>query len=350
MKNTEPTKKKTSLASLFSDQELKGILHQYLVWMAVLEGLIFFVCWIYSLGFSPIGGGERENPGFPWSVYFLVAFLAPVGVTFLLGIITMAFNRFAFDQEAAPDDIPADQAAGRIGKMRKAFSIFNHVPFLISLLLIALLAGVIYKLDAILSFAARFGEFTARVVLIGGGVVLGAGIIYFFLRMWFDYKLRKQDLDFEYKREVMDRLGIAILDDKTIVNSEGHVLTTNAAPRALPPGPKPQPGQPGRGPAPKGGKPGPKPPKAPVSGQPKSGQPRAGQPKPGPAARSTAPGAPTDAEYRVVNDTDASGPRSGEAKPEDPAATVKSALDAAAQADGQAPTDRAAAPKTDPEY
>lgn len=49
-------------------------------------------------------------------------------------------------------------------------------------------------------------------------------------------------MEYDYKREVMERLGIAILDEQTMVDSRGQVLAskqidvTSADASALPPG------------------------------------------------------------------------------------------------------------------
>ncbi len=44
--------------------------------------------------------------------------------------------------------------------------------------------------------------------------------------MVLNYKLRKKNMEYDYKREVMDRLGIAILDERTMIDSKGAVVGT----------------------------------------------------------------------------------------------------------------------------
>jgi hypothetical protein len=60
--------------------------------------------------------------------------------------------------------------------------------------------------------------------------------------MVLNYKLRKKNMEYDYKREVMERLGIAILDERTMVDSQGQVLgpkhidVTASNSSVLPPG------------------------------------------------------------------------------------------------------------------
>lgn len=43
-------------------------------------------------------------------------------------------------------------------------------------------------------------------------------------------------MEYAYKREVMDRLGIAILDERTMLDSQGRVFDLKRRPVDIPPG------------------------------------------------------------------------------------------------------------------
>jgi len=51
-----------------------------------------------------------------------------------------------------------------------------------------------------------------------------AGTIFGVVRLILNYKLRKKNMEYDYKREVMDRLGIAILDERTMIDSQGQMV------------------------------------------------------------------------------------------------------------------------------
>ena len=57
-------------------------------------------------------------------------------------------------------------------------------------------------------FLGRFGEAAVRFVLLALGGLLLAGTIFGVVRMVLNYKLRKKNMEYAYKREVMDRLDM----------------------------------------------------------------------------------------------------------------------------------------------
>jgi hypothetical protein len=215
--------RRKGVASLFDDYEIKDLFRRYVQLLIVVEVLIFLVCWVYQLGIDEVAvTGKPVDVPFPWKVYFLVSFIAPVAVTFLVGIVVVAFNSFLYGQRGAP--IFRDIPGGAAGAFAKAANFCFQLPFLLTLVLLGALVGIVYNLGAIMEYLARFGEAAARVVLIGLGCVLVAGTIFGVVRMVLNYKLRKKDMEYEYKREVMDRLGIAILDERTMIDSRGQAL------------------------------------------------------------------------------------------------------------------------------
>ena len=84
------------IAALYDDMERKNIFRKYLYFLGWVELGILLTCWLYQIGDS----GQAE-PVFPWRLYFLIAFLAPVAITFLLGTIVAGFNRYFAEPEQA---------------------------------------------------------------------------------------------------------------------------------------------------------------------------------------------------------------------------------------------------------
>jgi hypothetical protein len=215
--------RRKGVASLFDDYEIKDLFRKYVQLLIVVEVLIFLVCWVYQLGIDEVAvTGKPVDVPFPWKAYFLVSFIAPVAVTFLVGIVVVAFNSFLYGQRGAP--IFKDISGGAAGAFAKAANFCFQLPFLLTLLLLGALVGAVYNLGAIMEYLARFGEAAARIALIGLGCVLVAGTVFGVVRMVLNYKLRKKNMEYEYKREVMDRLGIAILDERTMIDSRGKTL------------------------------------------------------------------------------------------------------------------------------
>lgn len=75
--------KRKGVASLFDDYEIKDLFRRYIQLLIVVEVLIFLVCWVYQLGLDQVAvTGAPVDVPFPWKAYFLVAFSAPVALTF----------------------------------------------------------------------------------------------------------------------------------------------------------------------------------------------------------------------------------------------------------------------------
>jgi len=215
--------RRKGVASLFDDYEIKDLFRRYVQLLIVVEVLIFLVCWVYQLGLDEVAvTGTPVDVPFPWKAYFLISFIAPVAVTFLVGIVVAAFNSFLYGQRGVPifKDIPG----GVAGTFARVANFCFQLPFLLTLLLLCALIGAFYNLGSIMEYLARFGEAAARVALIGLGCVLVAGTIFGVVRMVLNYKLRKKNMEYQYKREVMDRLGIAILDERTMIDSQGKMV------------------------------------------------------------------------------------------------------------------------------
>ena len=74
------------IAALFDDFERKELFKKYLIFLGWIEIFIFASCWLYNIGNDGYDKyGPVEAP-FPWRAYFLISFLAPVAITFLMGI------------------------------------------------------------------------------------------------------------------------------------------------------------------------------------------------------------------------------------------------------------------------
>lgn len=230
MQEMQAEDKRKGLASLFDDYEIKDLFRRFIQLLVVVEVLIFLVCWVYQLGIDEVAAtGQVVDIPFPWKIYFLVSFLAPIAVTFLAGIAVVGFNSFLYGRRGEPI-FKEEQKDAASGKLAKIANFCLQLPFLFLLLLLGVLVGAVYNMGEIVQFLGRFGEAATRFILIGLGCVLVAGTIFGVVRMVLNYKLRKKNMEYAYKREVMDRLGIAILDKETMLDSQGRLIDPKARP------------------------------------------------------------------------------------------------------------------------
>jgi hypothetical protein len=244
MKNsTEPSANSLhGIASLFDDLERKELFKKYLFFLCWMEVLIFASCWIYQLG---SGGHDQYGPidlPFPWKGYFLVAFLAPVAITFLIGVVIVGFNKYFAETElpvavAAPPKPgdPPTELSGRLATLNRVVSWVQKLPFLALLLLLAVAVVFFYKLDVILAFVGHVGERTVRIILFSAVGLVGLVSIFLLILIVLNFQLRKKSMDYQYRSEVAERFGLIILDDKTVLSSDGKLLINGKKGRATVP-------------------------------------------------------------------------------------------------------------------
>ncbi len=214
------------IAALFDDMERKNLFRKYIYFLGWVELVILLTCWLYQIGDS----GRDDGATFPWRLYFLVAFLAPIAITFLVGIIVVGFNKYF----AEPDPIvPGERAtgaaaeelgAGKIRQLTRMVAWVQKLPFLALLLLLAVGVGFFYKLDSIVALIGSVGEKSVNFLLIIFGVILVLACVFALILIVLNYRLRKSAMEYQYKAQVAERFGLVILEDNTVLNSSGKLL------------------------------------------------------------------------------------------------------------------------------
>lgn len=217
------------LAGLFDDYERKELFRKYIFFLGWVEVLIFAVAYLYQLGGTGVDRMGAVEQGFPWKTYFFIAFIVPVTITFLIGIVIAGFNTYMTGEEptGAAEEVGTSSkvaSSSRIEKLQKLVVWIQRLPFLALLVLVGLGAGFLYKLDSILSFLEVVGEKSFRVLLVSGASILVLASVLGFVVIVLNYQLRKQTLSYQYRSEVAERFGLIILDDNTVLSSEGKLL------------------------------------------------------------------------------------------------------------------------------
>ena len=210
------------VASTFDRQELKNFFVNYLTAMLVVEGLIFFFCFVNHLA--------TQSPAFPWKPYLFATFITPVAITFVFGLIILTFNKYFFK------NTQGDTAAGtasysglslnRGDRLAAFFQVVHRLPFLLSLLLLIAATAIAYKMDDIAFYAAQAGAATAQylfftliAVMVVAAIGIGAWMI-------LSYRLRQTRLSssHQYKMQLMEQFGMVLLDDGTMLDKNGKVV------------------------------------------------------------------------------------------------------------------------------
>jgi hypothetical protein len=239
----EKSKGLRGIAALFDDMERKALFRKYLYFLCWVELGILITCWLYQIGES----GRDGEPTFPWRLYFLVAFLAPIAITFVMGTVVAGFNKYFAEPE--PDGVRRPQSAavesggsGRIQQLSRMVDWIRGLPFLALLLLLGVGAAFFYKLDAIAAIIGSVGEKSVKFLLISVSVILLLASMLAGILIFLNYRLRKSAMEYQYKTQVAEKFGVVIVEDNTVLNSSGKLLVNGskfkkAALQLLPEGP-----------------------------------------------------------------------------------------------------------------
>ncbi len=240
--NETPRTSLQGIASLFDDFERKELFKKYLFFLGWLELLIFGACWVYQLG---TGAHDQYGPidlPFPWKTYFLVAFLAPIAITFLIGVVIVGFNKYFAEVEQPGDGSASPQfgdaqteGSGRLATLNRVVSWVQKLPFLALLLLLAVAVVLFYKLDMILAFVGSVGEKTVKIILFSAIGLVAIISVFLLILIVLNFQLRKKSMDYQYRSEMAERFGLVILDDMTVLNSEGKLLVNGKKAKGTPP-------------------------------------------------------------------------------------------------------------------
>jgi len=215
---------KIGIASLFERTEIKEYFNSLLM---IVGGIEFFILIAHFL--SSIG---PDKGPFPWKQYFLTSFLAPIVMLFILGLIVLGFNYYVYGSRETTfyqeDNSFVKTKMERFGhSFRFLLSSVNQLPILAGMFILGLGTIILYKSDVILQAVGQAGEKTAYYLLIIIAVLAVVAFIFSLLFLYWKFKLHKYQIQqqWEYKNRVADKYGLIILDNNTVCNEEGKVVT-----------------------------------------------------------------------------------------------------------------------------
>jgi len=216
------------VASLFDAEEIKEYFNTFFILLSGIEFVIFVAHFIGSIG--------PESGLFPWKQYFFVSFIAPVVMVFLIGLVVIGFNFYLFgnapdiNQEEGADAEETGSGRRNLGRTFHSFvSVIHQLPALAGIFVLGLGSVVLYKLDVILATIGHVGERTAYYLFIGLGALVAGTLIFLLFWLFWKFKLQKYQMEqrWNYRNRVMEKTGLIILDNNTVINEEGKVLVTD---------------------------------------------------------------------------------------------------------------------------
>ena len=195
-------------AAFWNDRQHRDLLFYLSVAIFFLELVVGVVAFLYGVMHAEPGvNGGPPRFQFPWLVYALAAILTPAGLLLIVHLAGVGLFRSLRGQdqdEAWRQDLPQ--------RLRKVYAIIQGAPTVVLLIGILMLGAALFYIDGAMTAMLRLGATLEPYLpwIIGG--VGGAWCVGYLARTWFTYRTRRMEAEFEFRREVLERTGIIIVD------------------------------------------------------------------------------------------------------------------------------------------
>jgi hypothetical protein len=212
--------------NFYDPLEKRYVFNSFLVVVVLVEVLILFFTLIWQVDVESLFAEQvRSGSPFPWKEYLLAAFIAPIALLFLFGLIIQGFEIICKE---------APEAAAEGGRSMGAR--LWRTRYLLGLL--AFLSGLVLLFWR----GAVFSGLTAAIKALGLGgaylviAVLALGLLYLPLRLWLRYRLQKKALEYQYLLDLARRFGPEAIPGRLPPESSGELAgkKINPPPARLP--------------------------------------------------------------------------------------------------------------------
>jgi hypothetical protein len=189
--------------NFYDPLEKRYVFNSFLVVVGLVEILVLVFTLIWQMDEGIFTDHPKVIP-FPWSQYLLAAFIAPIALLFLFGIIIQGFDLLCREAPASIPGVSPGKWGARLWRIR----------YLLGLLAFMVILVVALNAPAALSGASAVIKFIG----LGGSYVLIAllalALLYLPLRLWLRYRLQKKAMEYQYLLTLAERHGVVVVDPK----------------------------------------------------------------------------------------------------------------------------------------
>jgi hypothetical protein len=188
--------------NFYDPLEKRFVFNSFLVVVALVEILILVFTLIWQFDFKGIFA-EQPGPGapFPWKVYLLASFIAPIALLFLFGLIIQGFEVFCKE----PAELPQSRWGARLWRVRYLLGLLIFMAALVFVAQGRAALGLVVELIKAMGLGGSY-------LLIA---VLALALLYLPLRLWLRYRLQKKCMEYQYLLTLAERHGVIVVDPKT---------------------------------------------------------------------------------------------------------------------------------------
>ncbi|KAF5085081.1 hypothetical protein DSECCO2_71290 [anaerobic digester metagenome] len=208
----------------------------------IVGGISFFYGVMHA---APDVPGGPPLARFPWFGWAVAAVLAPVGLMLIVHLSGTWVSRYL----GREDNIQGGQGSGQTAddeqvpeRLRRFYAIIRNAPTVVLLLGIMLLGAGLFFVDGAFSALMRLGGALAEYIPWIAGSLAALIAVCYLVHRWFVYRHHRMQQEYEYRREVLERTGIVLVDKGCIPLPQnevqrlalgGHVVEAQALPPAL---------------------------------------------------------------------------------------------------------------------
>lgn len=208
----------------------------------IVGGISFFYGVMHA---APDVPGGPPLARFPWLGWAVAAVLAPVGLMLIVHLSGTWVSRYL----GREDNMQGGQGAGQAAddeqipeRLRRFYAIIRNAPTVVLLLGIMLLGAGLFFVDGAFSALMRLGGALAEYIPWIAGSLAALIAVCYLVHRWFVYRHHRMQQEYEYRREVLERTGIVLVDKGCIPLPQnevqrlalgGHVVEAQALPPAL---------------------------------------------------------------------------------------------------------------------
>ncbi len=214
--------------------EHKDMLFYLLIAVLFVEMIVGGVSFFYGLMHAaPEMPGGPPVARFPWLVWALASVLAPVALLLVVHL-TGRWLSHALDEEPRG----ADNAAVP-ERLRHFYTMVRSAPTVVLLLGILLLGAGFFFVDGAFSALVSLGGALRPYIPWIAGSAAGLLAVCFLVQRWFAYSQRRMEQEYVFRREVLERTGIVLVDRGCVSlpqNNQQRAIPVSAeSAKALPP-------------------------------------------------------------------------------------------------------------------
>jgi hypothetical protein len=189
--------------NFYDPLEKRYVFNSFLVVVGLVEILILVFTLIWQMDEGIFTDHPKIIP-FPWTTYLLAAFVAPIALLFLFGVVIQGFEMLG---KEAPEGVPGSPGG-------KGGAGLRRLPYLLGLLAFMAVLGFALQGKHALPLVAG----AIKVIGLGGAyglvALLALALLYLPLRLWLRYRLQKQAMEYQYLLTLAERHGVVLVDPK----------------------------------------------------------------------------------------------------------------------------------------